>query len=94
MSLRPSRTSPHDQYPTWSVLAAGVSAGIAVAGFVVTPWPVDLLVVPALAAWALVLSGLSRPDGWKRPGHLLVLTGITAFGLGGLMLGALALFVR
>ena len=96
--MRPSGSDPRSRppacdLPAWSVVAAGASAGIAVVAFLVIPWPGDLVVVPLLAAWALVLSALSGPDGWKRPGRVLLLVGICALGLGGLAIAVLAVLV-
>ena len=93
--MRPSGSDPRSRppacdLPAWSVVAAGASAGIAVVAFLVIPWPGDLVVVPLLAAWALVLSALSGAHGWKRRGHLLLLVAASALVLGGLALGVLA----
>jgi hypothetical protein len=85
------RLSSASGCPAWSVVAAGASAGIAVVVFLVIPWPLDLVVLPSLAGWALLLSGLSGPDGWQRPGRILLLVGISALVLGSLAMGGLAL---
>jgi hypothetical protein len=89
----PRRASPTGRRPGWVALAvaAGLSAGIAVAAFLTLVWPADLVVLPVLAAWALILSALSAPQGWKRPGPVLLLVAISAFGVGSLAVGVLAL---
>ena len=75
----------------WVIAAAGISSGVAVVSFMVLPWPTGLLVLPALAAWALLLSVVNRPTGWKQRAPVLVLVGVSAFVLGGLLLILLAL---
>ena len=79
--------------PAWSVLVAGVSAGLAVVAFLVMPWPGDLVVLLLLAAWARILSAASGPDGCKRPSRVLLLVGVSALGLGGLAIAALAVLL-
>ena len=75
--------------PAWLSWLAGASAGIFVIGFLAVPWPADLGVIPLLVICSIALSGLSRPRGWKRPGHVLVLAGFTALVLTGLMIALL-----
>jgi hypothetical protein len=96
--MRPSSADPRSRSPScdppgWAGVAAGASAGIAVVAFLVIPWPGGLVVVPFLAAWALALSALSGPDGWKRPWRMLLLVGVCALSLGGLASAALAVLV-
>ena len=71
--------------PKWIAWAGGMSTAAFVVTFMVIPWPFDVLVVPALAVWSLVLSGLCAPRGWQRPGPVLALVGVTALVLGSVM---------
>ena len=75
------------------MIAAGASAGIAVVAFLVVPWPADLVVLPLVAAWAMVLSALSGPDGWRRPGRVPLLVAASALGLGGVAIAALTVLL-
>jgi hypothetical protein len=87
------RSAPAGGDPVWAALAAGASAGVAVVAFLDSPWPWGLLAMPALVVWALLLSAMSGPGGWRRPGNALLLVGLTAVALGAVAIGLLALLV-
>ena len=78
-----------DRPPKGVVWVAGASGGVFVVAFMVIPWPSDLLVVPALLVWSLLLSGFCPPKRWKQPGPVVALLGFCALVLGGVLGGLL-----
>jgi hypothetical protein len=79
--------------PGWLVVAlVGASAGVAVIAFLVLPWAKGISVIPALAAWVLVVSARSRPGGWKHAVPILLLAGVTAIALGALLVVLLSAY--
>lgn len=69
----------------WVAAAAGASAAIFVVAFMVLPWPSDLLAIPGLVAWSLVLSALHGSQAWKQSWQILALLSFCAVVLGGAM---------
>jgi hypothetical protein len=80
-----------NRLPIGVVWAAGTSTAAFVVAFMVIPWPTDLLVVPALLVWSLLLSGLLAPAGWKQPRPVLALVGLCALVLGSVMTALVSL---
>jgi hypothetical protein len=78
-----ARPDPID-LPIWVSLLGGAGAGATVVGFLAVPWPTDLLVVPLLAVWVLVLTAVPRPPRGRA-------AAIRAMALVGLIAVALAL---
>ncbi len=64
-----------------------MSAGVAIAAFLAIPWPMDLLVLPVLAGWAVILPRLAG----MRPVGFLLVVGLTAIAVGSLAIGVVAL---
>lgn len=75
-------------------LLAGVSAGVAAVAFMAVPWPVDLVVAPAFAAWVVLLERLTRRDGAAGPAwSLLAVAGLVAVALVAALSALLAVVV-
>lgn len=69
----------------------GASAAVLVMGFMVVPWPINWLAVPALIAWTLVLARLGGGKEWNARRPIVGLLWCSVLVLGGLMTVLLAM---